>query len=268
MIGIFDSGIGGLTVLKAIQHKLPQYQLMYLGDTARLPYGNRSQEAIYKFTTQALGFLFQQGCGLVIVACNTASAEALRKIQREWLLKHYPDRKVLGVIIPLAEKAAELSRFGRVGVVGTRATIKSDTYLKELRKLEPDIEVYAVATPILVPLVEEGMINRPETSKIIRNYVRELKNKKVDTLILGCTHYPLLYQQFKKIMGKSCNVLDAPRIIADSLADYLVRHPDIESKLTKGGNHKYFVTDVTDTFEANAVKWLGHKIVLEKVTLQ
>src|SRR3989344_3842504 len=174
MIGIFDSGIGGLTITKEVLRQLPKYQLLYLGDTARTPYGNRSQELIYKFTKQAVDYLFKQGCQLIIIACNTASAEALRKIQQEWLPSHYPDRKVLGVIRPVAEEAAKVSRFGRVGVVGTRGTVVSGAYERELKALRPDITVYQQACPLLVPLVEEGWQDRPETMKIISNYLRPL----------------------------------------------------------------------------------------------
>lgn len=267
MIGIFDSGIGGLTVLKAIVERLPNYQLMYLGDTARTPYGNRSQDLIYQFTEQAVDFLFSQGCELVIVACNTASAEALRKIQQEWLPVHYPNRRVLGVIRPLAEEASRVTRYGRVGVVGTRGTVSSGAYERELKIQKPGIRTYAQACPLLVPLIEEGWQKRPETIKILRTYLRPLKAKKIDTLILGCTHYPMLYKMFQKVCGKNIKVLDSGAIVVDKLSAYLDRHPDIEGKLSKGNNHRFLVTDITETFQKNAEQWLGQTIVLEKVEL-
>ena len=263
MIGIFDSGIGGLTITKAILRRLPEYQLIYLGDTARTPYGNRSQEKIYQFTVQAVDYLFKQGCQLVIVACNTVSAEALRKLQQEWLPGHYPDRRVLGVIRPVVDA----SRYGRLGVLGTRATVNSGAYVRELQNLKPDIKIFQEPAPLLVPLVEEGWNNRPETVKIMRTYLRKLKSKKIDTLILGCTHYPILNKKFQSIAGSNIKVLDVATIIADKLVDYLQRHSELENKLTKGTDHRFLVTDLTSTFETNATKWLGQHIKLEKIDL-
>ena len=268
MIGIFDSGIGGLTVTKEVLKQLPEYQLLYLGDIARTPYGNRSQELIYQFTEEAVGYLFEQGCQLVIIACNTASSEALRKIQQEWLPKNYPNRRVLGVIRPVAEEAVKVSRFGRIGVVGTQGTINSGAYERELKILRPDVKVFQQACPLLVPLIEEGQINRSETMKILRNYLRPLKNQKIDTLILGCTHYPILFKQFQSVCGKNIEVLDSSKIIVEKLKDYLNRHPEIEEKLEKGSNHRFLVTDLTGKFYQNAENWLGEKIKLEKIKLE
>jgi glutamate racemase len=199
MIGIFDSGIGGLTVAKEVFKQLPEYQVLYLGDTARTPYGNRSQDLIYKFTEQAVDYLFKQGCYLVVIACNTASAKALRKLQQEWLPVKYPERRILGVIRPIAEESAELSRTKRIGVVGTKGTVSSKAYEFELKKIDPTIEVFQQACPLLVPLVEEGWKNKMVTGKIIRGYLRPLKFRQIDTLILGCTHYPMLMHYFKNI---------------------------------------------------------------------
>jgi len=267
MIGIFDSGLGGITVFKEVAEKLPGYRLLYLGDTARTPYGNRSQDLIYQFTEQAVDYLFGQGCELVVIACNTASAEALRKIQQEWLPAHYPDKRVLGVIRPVAEAAAEMTKTSRVGVVGTRATISSGAYERELKALNPAITVLGQACPLLVPLIEEGMADRPETMKILRNYTRLFKGKKIDTLILGCTHYPFLFKQFQSVAGKNIKVLDSAKIVAEKLADYLARHPEIESKLEKNGHHRFLVTDLNDNFKKIAENWLGKKIELEKVKI-
>ncbi len=268
MIGIFDSGIGGLTVLKEVFTALPEYQLLYLGDTARTPYGNRSPEVIYEFTKGGVDYLFQQGCELVIIACNTMSAEALRKIQQDYLPAKYPDKKVLGVIRPVAEAAVLVSKSGRIGVVGTRGTVKSGAYERELKTLRPDAKVFQQACPLLVPLVEEGMVDRPETMKILRNYVRPLKQQYIDTLILGCTHYPFLQQQFASAGGKGIKVLDSAKIVAEKLQDYLKRHPEIETKLVKGKQHRFAVTDVTDMLQKNAEPWLGRKINFEKVELK
>jgi glutamate racemase len=265
MLGIFDSGLGGLTVVKEIRRQLPDYQLLYLGDTARTPYGNRSKDLIYQFTQQAVDFLFKQGCQLIILACNTASAEALRQIQQVWLPSHYPSQRVLGVIRPVVEQAAEVSRFGRIGVVGTRGTIDSGAYQRELKAQNPKIFVWQQACPLLVPLVEEGWLKRPETKKILRYYLRPLKQQKIDTLILGCTHYPILFKHFQQISGSHIQVLDSAKIVAEKLKDYLNRHPEIETKLVKGKNHRFLVTDLTPTFQINAEKWLGQKIRLEKI---
>lgn len=268
MIGIFDSGIGGLTILKAVLGQLPKYQLLYLGDTARTPYGNRSQEVVYQFTQQAVEYLFKQGCELVIVACNTASSEALSKIQKEWLPKHYPNKRVLGVIRPVVEVAIQQSTSKRIGVVGTRGTVASGAYERELQALDSDVKVFQQACPMLVPAVEEGMINRPEVMKMIRNYLRPLKQQKIDTLILGCTHYPFLKKQFVRAAGKSIKVLDSPEIVAKKLKDYLQRHPEIESKITKGSHHKFLATDITETLQANAEQWLGQPVKFERIDLK
>ncbi|OGY43895.1 MAG: glutamate racemase [Candidatus Buchananbacteria bacterium RIFCSPHIGHO2_01_FULL_39_14] len=282
MIGIFDSGIGGLTVVKEVLRQLPEYQFLYLGDTARTPYGNRSQDLIYQFMVGIVDYLFKAGCELIIVACNTASAQALRKIQQEWLPKHYPSatavagqansgqrpsKRVLGVIRPVAEEAVKLSRSGRIGVVGTRSTINSGAYRREIEQLNPEIKVFQQACPLLVPLIEEGWLKRPETIKILRYYLRSLKQQKIDTLILGCTHYPILFKEFQQISGRQVKVLDSAKIIVEKLVDYLKRHPEIESKLTKGKQHRYLVTDLTDKFQENAQNWLGQKIKLEKISL-
>lgn len=267
MIGIFDSGFGGLTVFREIKKALPKYDYLYLGDSLRAPYGGRSQEMIYRFTQQAVDFLFKQGCQLVILACNTVSSEALRKLQQEWLPANYPDRRILGVIRPLAEEAARVSRFDRVGVIGTRATVESRAYERELKAQNSKLKVFQKAAPLLVPLIEEGWLDKPETRMIIKKYLRPLKDAQIDTLILGCTHYPLLIKEFKRIAGKRVNVLNAPKIVADKLVDYLNRHPEIESKLTQGGQIKYLTTNSPEHFDELGSKFLGSSIKSEKVEL-
>ncbi|MDD2807406.1 MAG: glutamate racemase [Patescibacteria group bacterium] len=267
MIGIFDSGLGGLTIMKELLATLPSYQLLYLGDTARTPYGNRSQAVIYDFTVQAVDYLFKQNCRLVIVACNTASAQALKKLQQEWLPQNYPDRTVLGVVRPLAEVAARQSKLGRVGVVGTRSTVDSNTYVRELTTQKASLKVYQQACPLLVPLIEEGWLKRPETMKILRTYLRPLKRQNIDTLILGCTHYPIIYASFVKVMGKNVSVLDSGKIVAEKLTDYLKRHPEVEANIVKGDNHRFLVTDINENFHAVAKPFLNREIKLEKVIL-
>ncbi len=245
MIGIFDSGVGGLTVLKSLIDRLPQYNYLYLGDTARAPYGNRSQELVYQFTEQAVDFLFQQGCQLVILACNTVSAKALRQIQQEWLPKAYPDRRVLGVIRPIAEEAVKLTQNNRVAVIGTRGTIDSNIYAEELKALKPDITVVQKPCPLLVPLVEEGKIKTAETKRILKSYLQGLKTKNVDTLILGCTHFSALEKSIVQIMGSKRKILNTGQVIAAKLEDYLQRHPEVESKLPKDSKYKLLFTDPT-----------------------
>jgi glutamate racemase len=272
MIGVFDSGFGGLTILKEFLRKLPEYDYIYLGDNARAPYGNKSEEVIYNYTCEAVDFLFKQGCELVIIACNTASAKALRRIQQEYLpdlpspllSKEGNNKRVLGVIIPVVEEAADIKNIKRAGLIGTRATVESGTYEAELKKLNPDIEIHKQACPLLVPLVEEGWIKRPETKKILKKYLRPLKDKNVDALILGCTHYPVLIKEIGQIMGKRVHVFNSPVIVAEKLANYLKRHPEIDKKLEKnppaGGKRIFYTTDNEERFKETGKKFLGQNI--------
>ena len=249
-IGIFDSGYGGLTILKAFldSKKLSAYDYIYLGDNARAPYGNKSRRVIYKYTKQALNFLFKQGCGLVIIACNTASAKALRKIQQEFLPQNYPEKKVLGVVIPIIEKIAE-NKAQKVGIIGTRATVESHIYKQELEERGINKEIFEQAAPLLVPLVEEAWIGRSETNKILKKYLRSLKNKKINILVLACTHYPFLIKDIERIMGKNCQVLNTPEIVTRKLEDYLKRHPEIENRLDKNKKIIFYTTDNTNYFK-------------------
>ncbi len=268
MIGVFDSGIGGLTVLRAFLRELPAYDYLYLGDNARAPYGNKSLDVIYQYTRQAVDFLFQKGCILIILACNTASAKALRRIQQTWLPLHYPQRRVLGVVIPVAEAGVQVTRYGRVGVIGTRATIESQVYEQELDKLRRDLKVFGLACPLLVPLVEEGWVGKPETNMILKKYLRRMKGKKVDTLILGCTHYPFLQRDIERIMGKNCTVLSGPDTVAEKLEEYLRRHPEIEERLSRQNRVSFFTTDDPGRFRALGEKFLGRTVQeVQKVTL-
>ncbi len=260
MIGLFDSGFGGLTILKAFLEELPEFDYIYFGDNARTPYGNKSLKIVYEYTRQAVAFLFRQGATLIILACNTASAKALRRIQQEWLPTHYPERRVLGVAIPLAEAAVVASRRNRIGIIGTRATIESKVYEQELHKLNPALKVFARPCPLLVPLVEEGWVGKPETNMILKKYLRPLKSTAIDTLIPGCTHYPFLKKDITRIMGKNCHVLDAPGIISEKLADYLKRHPEIEKKLSRKGRRVFYTSDDSNRFKAFGETFLGRHI--------
>ncbi len=268
MIGIFDSGLGGLIAFKEIKKLLPDYSYIYLGDTARSPYGSRSQRVVYEFTQKAVDFLFQKDCKLIIIACNTASAEALRKIQQEYLpqLKD-KNKNVLGVVRPVAEAAIQISQTKRIGVVGTRTTINSNVYEKELKKLNSKVKVFQQACPLLVPLIEEGWHKKPEAKRILKKYLWHLKNKNIDTLILGCTHYPILIKDFQRIMGQQVQVLDSSRIIAEKLKDYLSRHSEINNVLEQKKKREYLVTDLTENFEKMAKEILDKKIGLKKVDI-
>jgi glutamate racemase len=247
MIGVLDSGLGGLTFLKEFSEALPNYSFVYLGDNARSPYGNKSQETIYKYTRQGVEFLFSKGCHLVIIACNTASTEALRKIQQELLPQKYPGKNVLGVVVPIAEGAMQTINYdkkkNKIGIIGTRATIESASYDQELKKLSPGVEIYKKATPLLVPLIEEGWLKRRETKMILRYYLRDLKVSKINTLILGCTHYPVLQDTIQKIMGSNITVLDTPKVVSLRLHDYLSRHQEHDKQIKKKGERIFYTTD-------------------------
>lgn len=250
-IGVFDSGYGGLTILKEIVRLLPQYDYLYLGDNARAPYGSRSFERVYEFTLQAVKYLFAQGCPLVILACNTASAKALRTIQQRDLPKLAPDRRVLGVIRPTAERVGELSRTGHVGIVGTPGTIASQSYDIEIAKLHPGFSTYGQACPMWCPIVESGEIGTPGADYFVRRDIERLlaQSADIDTIILGCTHYPLLYQTIRDAVPEHISIVSQGPIVADSLRDYLRRHPEIDNRLTRGGSIRYLTTDTPDKFD-------------------
>ena len=262
MIGIFDSGLGGLTILKSILKTLPDYDYTYLGDNARAPYGNKSQEIIYRYTAEAADWLFQQGCRLIIFACNTASSKALRQIQREYLPSKYTGQKinVLGVIRPLVEEVARLPKIERVGIIGTKATVGSQVYETELHKLNPDLKVFSQTAPLLVPLIEEGWIDKPETKMILKKYLRPLKTKQVQALILACTHYPFLLPEIRHFMTKRVAVPDPGEIVAQSLINYLQRHPELNIRPTSGPTVRFYTTDDPVKFKQLGEKFLGRKM--------
>ena len=266
-IGIFDSGFGGLSVFKAIRTKLPEYDYIYLGDSARAPYGNNSHEIIYSYVLQAVQYLFEQDCQIVILACNTASAQALRRLQQEWLPgSDYSDRRVLGVIRPIAEAVAAVGKGKKIGVIGTRATIEAGVYSSEIEKLLSEkADVLEQSCPLLVPMIEEGFDKRPEIKKMLRYYLRPLKAAHVDVLINGCTHYELLHDMIKSVMGKRVTLLDSPMIVANSLKEYLSRHPEHESLLTKNGRLEFLTTDDPKRFNNLASRFFGAPVKAKKV---
>ena len=264
-IGVFDSGLGGLIITQSLVQFLPQYDYIYLGDTARVPYGNRSQEVIYDFTLSAVKRLFELDCQLIILACNTASADALRRIQQEYLPQFYPDRRVLGVIIPAAEVAAAQTKNGRIGVIATLGTITSGAYDRELRKLLPDVQIFSQPTPLLVPLVENDAAKYAPV--ILKDYLAPLVQSDIDTLVLGCTHYPMLKEQIKAIVGADVNLVSQDEIIPDKLRDYLSRHPEIAQKLGSGNTAQFLTTDLAPSTAAVAAQLFGKPIHLEKTSL-
>jgi glutamate racemase len=271
-LGFFDSGFGGLTVYRKAREILPQYDMLYLGDTARTPYGSRSFEAILRFTTEGVEYLFAQGCDLVIIACNTASAKALRTIQQKILPVKYPGKRVLGIIRPSAEALArQVHHETGVALWATDGTVRSDSYALELAKLAPDLRLVQIACPMLVPLVESGELSGPGLQYFLEKYWRMTAEAagplKIDTLLLACTHYPLLYPALRALVPAETRILVQAEIIAPALADYLVRHPEIESRLTRGGSERFLTTDQTENFARLASLFLGRSVSAERVEL-
>jgi glutamate racemase len=263
-IGIFDSGFGGLHVLRSIVTSLPQYDYIYLGDTARAPYGDRTQKTIYAYTKQAVDFLFRHECGIVVIACNTASSEALRKIQDEYGTK----KKVLGVLIPAAEEAVRRTTSRRIGVIATASTIASDKFVRELAKLDANVKVFQKACPLLVPLVETGEHNSRETETILKKYLNPLLRKKIDTLILGCTHYGILEKKIRKVIGPNITIVSEARVVPKKLKIYLKKHTEIEATLGKRSSIRFYSTDRTDNFKILGSKLFGRPIRVEKAVLR
>lgn len=268
-IGVFDSGYGGLTILSKIRKTLPQYDYIYLGDNARTPYGTRSFEIVYEFTLQAVTKLFEMGCHLVILACNTASAKALRSIQINDLPDMDPARRVLGVIRPTVECIDSITHSRHVGVLATAGTIKSESYPLEIHKLFPDIEVHGEACPLWVPLVENNESEGDGTDYFVRKYIEELLSKDhlIDTVILGCTHYPLLLPKIQKYIPENITTVTQGELVANSLKDYLQRHPEIDLKCTKGGNCSYYTTEAEEKFIESASTFLNQEVSVQRIEL-
>jgi len=263
MIGIFDSGIGGLTVVKQIFKTLPQYKIMYFGDTARLPYGTKSKEAIIKFSIENTEFLLKKGAKIIVIACHTASSIAANILREK-----FPNVPIFDVASSGLEKAVSISRRKRIGIMGTTGTIKSGVHEKFLKNLNPDIKVFPKACSLLVPLIEEGWLKRMETRKILRYYLRPLKLKQIDVLVLACTHYPLLFKMINNISGKSVKIVDPAEELALELKSFIKKNPEIEAKLEKNGKkNKFYVSDVPYRFNDLSKKILGEKIDVEKVDI-
>ena len=268
-IGIFDSGYGGLTILHGIRQSLPQYNYMYLGDNARAPYGPRSFDVVYEFTRQAVLRLFEMGCHLVILGCNTASAKALRTIQQHDLPQWDAHRRVLGVIRPTAEIIGELTHSRHVGVLATEGTIKSESYNMEIQKLYPDVFVSGVACPFWVPLVEYNEADSPGADYFVEKRINQIMalDPAIDTLILGCTHYPLLMPKIQKYLPQGVQVVSQGEYVANSLADYLQRHPEMEQRCAKDGQVHYLTTENPDKFKESAQIFLHEPVQVDNITL-
>ena len=268
-IGIFDSGYGGLTILHGIRQLLPEYDYLYLGDNARAPYGPRSFDVVYEFTRQAVVKLFEMGCHLVILGCNTASAKALRTIQQNDLTKIDPDRRVLGIIRPTAEVIGDLTTSKHVGVLATEGTIKSESYDLEIHKLHPDLKVSGVACPFWVPLVEYNEADSPGADYFVKKRIDQIMHKdpEIDAIILGCTHYPLLMPKILKYLPTGVRVVPQGEYVAKSLKQYLNRHPQMEQRCSKGANVHYLTTENPQKFKEQAQIVLHEPVEVENITL-
>jgi glutamate racemase len=269
-IGVFDSGYGGLTILNQIRQVLPEYDYIYLGDNARTPYGTRSFEIVYEFTLQAVNKLFEMGCHLVILACNTASAKALRSIQINDLPNIDPNRRVLGVIRPTVESIGSITQSKHVGVLATSGTINSGSYPLEIHKLYPDIVVSGEACPMWVPLVENKEYDSPGADYFVKKHIDNLikKDSEIDTIILGCTHYPLLLTKINQFLPKGITVVSQGEYVAESLKSYLRRHPEMDTLCTKNGKCKFMTTESETKFSESASAFLNHEISVEKIVIE
>ena len=271
-IGVFDSGYGGLTILKEFIHDMPMYDFVYLGDNARAPYGSRSFEVVYEYTLQAVTKLFEMGCPMVILACNTAYAKALRTIQQNDLSAFGSDRRVLGVIRPAVESIRQITRNGHVGILGTVGTVLSNSYPIELEKWAGGrvVKTTQEACPIWVPLVENNETDSPGTDYFVAKNIRNLltADPEIDAIILGCTHYPLLMSTIKKHVPEGVQILEQGKVVSASLVDYLHRHPEMDQKCSKQGSVKYYTTENIEVFEKNATTFIGQEIKGEKILLK
>ena len=261
MIGIFDSGIGGLTVVKTLMEQLPDYDIIYFGDTARTPYGTKSPDTVIEYALENTDFLLSKGAKIIVIACNTASSVATEEVIKRF------DVPVFEVITPATELSLQCSRKYRIGVIGTRATVKSGIYEKKIKEKHPAAKVYSVACPLLVPLVEEGWFKRPETAMIVKKYLHPLKIRQIDTLILGCTHYPLLKDKIHRKIGKRVNIIDSSIAVTGWVKDYLEKHAEVDNLLSKNGRFNLMVSDITEQFDKTAKATLKRNVHLEHIKL-
>lgn len=269
MIGFFDSGLGGLTVLKEAVKVLPEYSYIYLGDNARTPYGSRSQDVIYQFTREGVEDLFRRGAELVILACNTSSAAALRRIQQEFLVEKYPSRRVLGIIIPTAEEIRNFTSIGKVGVLATEATVNSQSYVSEIKKISPSVNVFQQACPLFVPIIEAGETEWEGLDLAIEKYLKNLfaLSADIDSIILGCTHYAIIEDKIKKNLPAGVKSVSQGKIVAEKLKNYLERHPEMEMRLEKRGERKFLTTEDSEKVNRLANLFFGEPIQIEKISI-
>lgn len=274
-IGVFDSGYGGLTVLRSLTDRLPEYDFLYLGDNARAPYGTRSFETVYTYTLEAVNWFFDQGCSLVILACNTASAKALRTIQQKDLPMLAPSKRVLGVIRPTTESIGKYTKTQHVGIFGTAGTVRSGSYPIEIERFFPDLKIFQVACPMWVPLIENFELQNPGSGYFVQKYVDELMSlsASIDTILLACTHYPILQNEIEEILKPDISVISQGSIVAEALYDYLNRHPEIDANCSKNGQSTFFTTDDPEVFSQKASFFYGQRIdaklaVLSHVKMQ
>ena len=259
MIGVFDSGIGGLTVVRALMQRLPGYDVLYFGDTARTPYGSKSSSTVIRYAIENTEFLLSKGAQAIVLACNTASSVAPETLRRRY------EVPFLEVISPAAEMAVQSTRTGRIGIIGTRATIASGAYETAIQRLGPDCSVFTQPCPLLVPLVEEGWLNKPETTMIVKKYLRPLKMQQIDTLILGCTHYPLLADLIQTKIGRRVQVIDSSTGVANSMQALIEQDSRLKARLHRNGHNRFFISDTTDQFETIARSILNTPFELETV---
>jgi len=267
VLGFFDSGFGGLSVAKEIRKRLPQYSTIYLGDNARTPYGSRSLELIDRYTLEGVVELFRRGAQLIVVACNTSSSVALRKIQQEYLAAHYPDRRVLGIVIPTAEEVSALSKTKVIGILATEATVNSQAYPQEIAKIDPSVRVCQQACPLLVPIIESGELET--ASAPVRHYVDSLlaQDSAIDTILLGCTHYALIEDVIRRIVPPAIGVVSQGTIVAAKLDDYLRRHPEMERRLDRSGRETFLSTEYSPRIQRLATQFYGRAVAIETVAL-
>lgn len=261
-IGVFDSGYGGLTILKELVKQLPSYDYMYLGDNARAPYGTRSFDTVYHYTLECVKHLFAKGCPLVILACNTASAKALRNIQQLDLPHIAPDRRVLGVIRPTTEVIGDFSHTGHIGIFATAGTVASESYLVEIEKFFPGTQVFQEACPMWVPLIENNEYDKEGADYFVKKHIDNLlkKSPAIDAVLLGCTHYPLLIQKIRQFLPTHIQIINQAEIVARSLIDYLHRHPEIDERCSKNGNRTFYTTDSTENFDKQSAVFFGQNV--------
>jgi glutamate racemase len=267
-IGLFDSGFGGLAIMRAVANRLPLHDYIYLGDSANNPYGPRTTEEVYQLTQKAVSYLFSVGCELVILACNTASCQALGKIQQEYLPRYAPSKRVLGVIFPAVEAAVQATQNNKIGVIATENTINSGVYVTEIQKLRPAATVYQQACPLLVPMIEGGSHASHGLQVVLRSYLQPLQEARIDTLILGCTHYELIKDKVTDIVGSSVRVVAEGPVVAARLADYLARHPELEAVLSRQGQRQFLCTQAGHkTFDILASEFYGQQVTAQTVRL-